>query len=161
MPHLTPNLWFDGDALEAAEFYCSIFPNSKITTVTHHTVDAPVGEAKVGDVLTVSWELDGQDFTGINGGPMFQFSEAVSLLVNVKDQEELDYYWYKLIEGGGEESQCGWLKDKFGFSWQVCPENWEAMLTDPDTEAVQRATNAMYGMKKLDIQALQDAFDGK
>jgi predicted 3-demethylubiquinone-9 3-methyltransferase (glyoxalase superfamily) len=161
MPHLTPNLWFDGNALEAAEFYCSIFPNSKINTITHHTVEAPGGGAKVGDVLTVSWELDGQDFTGINGGPMFQFSEAVSLLINVKDQAELDYYWYKLIEGGGEESHCGWLKDKFGFSWQVVNEDWEAMLTDPDTEAVKRATEAMYGMKKLDIQALQDAFAGK
>jgi len=161
MPHITPNLWFDGNALEAAEFYCSIFPNSKITTVTRHSIDAPVGDAKAGDVLTVSWELDGQDYTGINGGPMFQFSEAVSLLVNVKDQEELDYYWDKLTADGGQESQCGWCKDKFGFNWQVCPADWEQWLNDPDPERVLRMTEAMYKMQKLDIQALRDAADGK
>jgi predicted 3-demethylubiquinone-9 3-methyltransferase (glyoxalase superfamily) len=161
MPHITPNLWFDGNALEAAEFYCSIFPNSSVTTVTRHPIDAPMGDAKVGDVLTVSWELDGQDYTGINGGPMFQFSEAVSLLINVKDQEELDYYWDKLTADGGQESQCGWLKDKFGFNWQVCPADWEKWLNDPDAERVQRMTAAMYTMQKLDIQALQDAADGK
>jgi predicted 3-demethylubiquinone-9 3-methyltransferase (glyoxalase superfamily) len=160
MPHVTPNLWFNDNALEAAEFYCSIFPNSKVTTVTRHSVESP-GPGKIGDVLTVSWELDGQDYTGINGGPMFTFSEAVSLAINVKDQEELDYYWYKLIEGGGEESQCGWLKDKFGFSWQVVPADWEAIMNDPDPERAKRAAEAMYGMQKLDIQALKDAADGK
>ena len=156
MPKITPNLWFDTQGLEAAEFYVSVFPNSKVTTITHYGDDAP----RPGSVLTVNFELDGQEHTAINGGPQFTFDEAISLLINCADQDEVDYYWDKLTEGG-EESQCGWLKDKFGLSWQVCPIGWEAMLSSDDTDAVTRATQAMFGMKKLDIAALQAAFDGK
>ncbi len=156
MPRITPNLWFDDNALEAAEFYVSVFPNSKVTTVTHYPEGAP---GPAGSVLTVSFVLDGQEYTGINGGPMFSFDEAISLLINCADQAEVDYYWDALTEGG-EESQCGWLKDKFGLSWQVVPEGWEAMLTDPDPGRVERAMTAMLGMQKLDIAALEAAADG-
>ena len=157
MPRISPNLWFDNQGLEAAEFYCSIFPNSKITAVTRY------GEAnpdRVGDVLTVSFELDGQEVVALNGGPIFQFSEAVSLIIDCKDQAEIDYYWDKLTADGGEESMCGWLKDKFGFSWQVVPERWVEMLNDPDPERVKRSTEAMYQMRKLDIEALEKAAAG-
>ena len=156
MPRITPNLWFDTQALEAAEFYVSVFPSSKVTTVTHY---GEAGPGEPGTVLTVSFELDGQEYTGINGGPMFRFDEAISLLINCKDQAEVDYYWETLTEGG-EESQCGWLKDKFGLSWQVSPTGWEAILNDPDPARAARATHAMLGMKKLDIAALQAAADG-
>jgi predicted 3-demethylubiquinone-9 3-methyltransferase (glyoxalase superfamily) len=156
VPRITPNLWFDTQGLEAAEFYVSVFPNSKVTTVTHY---GEAGPGEPGGVLTVSFELDGQEYTAINGGPMFTFDEAISLLISCKDQEEVDYYWEKLTEGG-EESQCGWLKDKFGLSWQVCPAGWEAILNDPDPARAARATQAMLGMKKLDIAALQAAADG-
>jgi predicted 3-demethylubiquinone-9 3-methyltransferase (glyoxalase superfamily) len=156
MPRITPNLWFDTQAMEAAEFYVSVFPNSKVTTVTHY---GEAGPGEPGTVLTVSFELDGQEYTGINGGPMFTFDEAISLLINCKDQAEVDYFWEKLTDGG-EESQCGWLKDKFGLSWQVCPAGWEAILNDPDPARSARATQAMLGMKKLDIAALQAAADG-
>ena len=157
MPRISPNLWFDNQGLEAAEFYCSIFPNSKITAVTRY------GEAnpdRVGDVLTVSFELDGQEVVALNGGPIFQFSEAVSLIIDCKDQAEIDYYWDKLTADGGEESMCGWLKDKFGFSWQVVPDRWVEMLNDPDPERVKRSTEAMYQMRKLDIEALEKAAAG-
>ncbi len=156
MPKITPNLWFDTQGLEAAEFYVSVFPNSNVTDITRYGEGAPV---PAGTVLTVNFELDGQEYTAINGGPQFRFDEAISLLINCADQDEVDYYWEKLTEGG-EESQCGWLKDKYGLSWQVCPIGWEKMLNSDDTEAVARAMQAMYGMKKLDIAALQAAFDG-
>ena len=157
MPRITPNLWFDGQAEEAAEFYCSIFPNSKVTAVTHYTEGSP---GTPGAVMTVSWVLDGQDYTGINGGPMFKFSEAVSLAINCADQAEIDYYWEKLTADGGEESQCGWLKDKFGFSWQVIPADWEQFHSDTDPEGAARAMQAMMGMKKIDIAAMQAAAAG-
>ena len=156
MPRITPNLWFDMESTEAAEFYCSVFPNSKITTTTYYAENAP---RPAGTVLTVDFELDGQRFTAINGGPQFKFDEAISFLIDCKDQKEIDYYWDKLSEGG-EEGQCGWLKDKFGLSWQVVPEGWEKILTDPDKSRVQRAMDAMFGMKKLDIAALEAAADG-
>jgi len=156
MPRITPNLWFDNQAEEAAEFYVSVFPSSKITDITHYT---EAGPGPAGTVLTVSFEIDGQEFVGINGGPMFTFDEAVSFLINCADQDEVDYYWDKLTEGG-EESQCGWLKDKFGLSWQVVPEGWAEMMKDPDPERNKRAMTAMLGMKKLDIAALQAAADG-
>ena len=156
MPRITPNLWFDMESTEAAEFYCSVFPNSKITTTTYYAENA---HRPAGTVLTVDFELDGQRFTAINGGPQFKFDEAISFLIDCKDQKEIDYYWEKLSEGG-EEGQCGWLKDKFGLSWQVVPEGWEKMLTDPDKGRVQRAMDAMMGMKKLDIAALKAAADG-
>ena len=156
MPQITPNLWFDDNGLEAAEFYVSIFPSSKVTTVTHYT---EAGPGPVGSVLTVGFELDGQPFTIINGGPQFTFDEAISFEIRCKDQEELDYYW-DTLSAGGEESQCGWLKDKYGLSWQVVPEGWEALFTDPDPERADRAMQAMLGMQKLDIAALEAAADG-
>jgi predicted 3-demethylubiquinone-9 3-methyltransferase (glyoxalase superfamily) len=156
MPRITPNLWFDTEGLEAAEFYVSIFPNSSIKNVLHYT---EAGPRPAGTVLTVDFELDGQEYTAINGGPEFTFDEAISLLINCKDQDEVDYYWDKLTEGG-EESQCGWLKDRFGVSWQVCPVGMVELFQDADPERSQRAMQAMFGMKKLDVAALQAAADG-
>lgn len=157
MPRIVPNLWFDTQALEAAEWYVSIFPRSSVTTVTRY---GEAGPGEPGSVLTVSFELDGQPFTGINGGPQFPFTEAVSLLIEVQDQAELDHYWDALTADGGQEVQCGWLKDRYGLSWQVVPAEWEAMLNDPDAERVARVTRAMLGMVRLDIAALRAAFDG-
>jgi predicted 3-demethylubiquinone-9 3-methyltransferase (glyoxalase superfamily) len=156
MPRITPNLWFDSQGLEAAEFYVSVFPNSKVTDITHYGESGP---GTAGSVLTVNFELDGQQYTAINGGPQFTFDEAISLLIECADQAEVDYYWAKLSEGG-EEGPCGWLKDRYGLSWQVCPTGWEAMLNSADREGAERAMQAMYGMKKLDLAALQAAFDG-
>jgi len=156
MPRITPNLWFDTQGKEAAEFYVSVFPNSKITGVTHY---GDAGPGTPGTVLTVDFELDGQAYTAINGGPAFTFDEAISLLINCADQAEVDYYWDKLLDGG-EESQCGWLKDRYGLSWQVCPVGMLDLLNDPDPERSQRAMKAMFGMKKLDLAALQAAADG-
>ena len=156
MPRITPNLWFDTQGVEAAEFYVSIFPNSKVTNITRYGENAP---RPAGSVLTVDFVLDGQEYTAINGGPEFKFDEAISLLINCADQAEIDYYWDKLTEGG-EEGPCGWLKDKFGLSWQVCPVGWQDMLNDPDKGRAERAMTAMFGMKKLDLAALQAAADG-
>ena len=157
MPRITPNLWFDTEAEDAAKYYCSVFPNSEITQVSHYT---EAGPGPTGQVLTVTFVLDGQEYTGINGGPAFKFSEAVSLEIKCADQAEVDYYWNTLTADGGEEGPCGWLKDKYGLSWQVVPEGWEEMLTSGDTAAAQRAMDAMYTMKKLDLAALQAAYDG-
>ncbi|MFI0785311.1 VOC family protein [Streptomyces lydicus] len=156
MPKITPNLWFDTQGKEAAEFYCSVFPNSRITAVTHYN-DAGPGQA--GSVLTVEFELDGQGYLALNGGPQFTFNEAVSLLIECADQEEIDYYWSKLTEGGGEEGPCGWLKDKYGLSWQVAPSGMAELLNDPDRDRAARAMKAIFGMKKIDIAALQAAAD--
>jgi len=158
MPQITPNLWFDTQGKEAAEFYCSIFPNSKITGVTYYN-DA--GPRDAGTVLTVDFVLDGQRLTAINGGPEFTFDEAISLLIECADQKEVDYYWSKLIADGGEESQCGWCKDKYGLSWQVVPGGMEKMLNDPDPARAERAMKAMLGMKKIDLAALEAAADGR
>ena len=155
MPRITPNLWFDTQGLEAAEFYVSVFPNSCVKNVFYY---GEAGPRPAGMVLTVDFVLDGQDFTAINGGPEFTFNESISLLVNCADQDEVDYYWEKLSEGG-EEGQCGWLKDKFGLSWQVCPVGWEAMLNSSDTEAAARAMRAMLGMQKIDLAAIYAAAD--
>ena len=157
MPCITPNLWFDTQALEAAEFYVSIFPNSAIGEITYHIEGSP---GPAGTVQTVNFTLDGQPFTGINGGPQFTFSEAVSLLIDCADQAELDHYWDKLTEGG-EGVQCGWLRDRYGLSWQVVPKGWEALMNDPDPDRVARATAAMLGMVKLDMAALEAAADGR
>jgi predicted 3-demethylubiquinone-9 3-methyltransferase (glyoxalase superfamily) len=157
MPGITPNLWFDTQGKEAAEFYCSVFPNSKVTNVTYY---GEAGPRDAGTVLTVDFELDGQPFTAINGGPEFTFDEAVSFLINCADQDEVDHYWAKLTADGGEEGQCGWLKDKFGLSWQVVPAGMEDLLNDPDDERGQRAMKAMLQMQKIDIAALQAAADG-
>ncbi|HWH34167.1 MAG TPA: VOC family protein [Acidimicrobiales bacterium] len=157
MSRITPNLWFDTEGQEAAEFYVSVFPNSQIDAITHY---GETGPREAGMVMTVEFTLDGQPFTAINGGPEFRFTEAISLLVNCADQEEVDYYWAKLTEGGGEEGPCGWCKDRFGLSWQVCPVGMVEMLNDPDRARAERAMAAMLQMHKLDLAALQSAADG-
>lgn len=156
MPRITPNLWFDTQALEAAEFYTSVFPNSEITNITHY---GEAGPGPAGTVLTVDFTLDGQEYTAINGGPEFTFDEAISLLVNCADQDEVDHYWDTLSEGG-EEVQCGWLKDRYGLSWQVAPVGMAELFNDADRGRADRAMQAMLGMKKLDLAALQRAADG-
>jgi len=155
MPRITPNLWFDTNGQEAAEFYVSVFPNSAITGTTHY---GEAGPGPAGTVLTVEFELDGQPFIAINGGPHFTFDEAVSFLIECADQAEVDYYWSALSEGG-EESQCGWLKDRYGLSWQVCPAGMKEILNDPDRGRAERATRAMLGMTKIDEAALHAAAD--
>ena len=156
---ITTNLWFDTEAEEAANFYVSIFDNSRIVNVTHY----PEGAYQpAGSVMTVEWELDGQRFVGINGGPQFKFDEAISLEISCETQEEVDYYWDKLLEGGGEESMCGWLKDRFGLSWQVTPDGMQELFDDAaDPARAQRAMQAMFGMRKLDVAALRAAADGE
>jgi predicted 3-demethylubiquinone-9 3-methyltransferase (glyoxalase superfamily) len=153
MPKITPNLWFDTQGEEAAEFYCSVFPNSKITNVSHYTEAGPRPE---GSVLTVDFVLDGQELTAINAGPEFTFSEAVSFLIECADQEEVDHYWSKLTDGG-EESVCGWLKDRYGLSWQVVPSRMMELITDPDRATADRVMRAMMGMRKIDIAAIEMA----
>jgi predicted 3-demethylubiquinone-9 3-methyltransferase (glyoxalase superfamily) len=157
MPRITPFLWFNSEAEEAAEFYCSIFPNSKITDVTRYS-DA--GPQPAGSVMTVSFVLDGQELTALNGGPHFKLDEAFSLSISCADQAEVDHYWDLLTADGGEESQCGWLKDRYGLSWQVTPAGMLHIIGSDDPERVQRAMQAMFGMKKLDLAALQAAADG-
>jgi predicted 3-demethylubiquinone-9 3-methyltransferase (glyoxalase superfamily) len=157
MPQITPNLWFDNNGLEAAEFYVSVFPNSKITNVTHYT---EAGPGAPGDVLTVDFVLDGQRVTALNGGPELQLDAAFSFVVDCADQDEVDHYWDKLREGGGQEVQCGWLTDRFGLSWQVVPTAAMELFADDDPERAARVTKAMFGMKKLDLAALQAAADG-
>ena len=156
MPRITPNLWFDTQGEQAAEFYVSVFPDSKITNVTHY---GEAGPRQAGMVLTVDFVLDGQEYTAINGGPDFTFDEAISLLINCADQDEVDYYWAKLSEGG-EEGQCGWLKDRYGLSWQVVPTGMEELFADSDPERAKRAMQAMLEMSKLDIATLRRAADG-
>ncbi|HEV7385773.1 MAG TPA: VOC family protein [Phenylobacterium sp.] len=158
MPKIHPFLWFDTQAEEAANFYVSVFPNSKMRGVMRNPPTAPGPE---GQVLTVDFELDGFRVAGLNGGPNFKFSEAVSFFIECQDQAEVDYYWDKLVEGGGEYSQCGWLKDRFGFSWQVVPKQLFATLGGPDAEGRQRAMAAMMQMTKLDVAKLQAAYAGK
>ena len=155
MPAITPNLWFDTEALEAAAFYTSIFPNSEITNVSHYT---EVGPREAGMVLTVDFELDGQPFTAINGGPEFAFDEAISFLIECADQDEVDRYW-KALTDGGEEGPCGWLKDRFGLSWQVVPIDLPRLLQDPDHQRAQRVMQAMLQMQKIDIAELYAAAD--
>ena len=154
---IVPNLWFDTQAEEAAEFYVSVFGgSSRVLNTTRYT---EAGPGEPGSVMTVEWELDGQRFVGINGGPQFKFSEAVSFEIGCETQEEVDYYWERLTEGG-EEVQCGWLRDRYGLSWQVVPTGMTEILNDPDPERGKRAMEAMFGMKKLDIAALRAAADG-
>jgi predicted 3-demethylubiquinone-9 3-methyltransferase (glyoxalase superfamily) len=155
MPRITPNLWFDTESEEAAAFYVSVFPNSEIKSVMHY---GEAGPREAGMVLLVQFSLDGQPYTAINGGPQFPFTEAVSLLITCADQDEVDHYWARLGEGG-QEGPCGWLKDRYGLSWQVCPEGMEELLNDPDPARAQRAMKAMLGMQKLDLAALHAAAD--
>ena len=153
---IIPNLWFDTEAEEAADFYATVFPNSRVVTKTHYPEDAP---REAGMVMTVEFELDGQRFVGINGGPQFSFDEAVSFQVTCESQEELDYYWERLSEGG-QEGPCGWLKDRFGLSWQVVPKGMDEVFADPDPERARRAMQAMLKMAKIDIAELRRAADG-
>jgi predicted 3-demethylubiquinone-9 3-methyltransferase (glyoxalase superfamily) len=150
MPEITPMLWFDTQSEDAANFYCSIFPNSRVRRVSHYGEPGP---REVGTVLTVEFELDGRRFTALNGGPEFTFTEAISFVIWCKDQEEIDHYWDKLSEGG-EAGVCGWLKDRFGVSWQVVPEGFEELITDADEGRRDSFMRAMLGMKKLDRAAL-------
>ena len=153
MQKITPFLWFDSQAEEAARFYTSIFKNSKIVQVSRY---GDAGPGPKGSVMTVAFELEGQQFTAMNGGPLFKFNEAISFVVNCKSQEEVDHLWARLTDGG-EEGMCGWLKDKYGVSWQIVPTALVEMLNDPDPERSKRVTEAMLKMKKIDIQALKQA----
>lgn len=149
-------LWFDNNAEEAVKFYTSIFKNSKIMNTIRY---GEVGPGPKGTIMTIAFQLDGQEFTALNGGPQFKFNEAVSLVVHCKTQEEVDHFWKKLSEGG-EQIECGWLKDKFGLSWQIVPDVLLELLQDNDTQKSQRVMKAMLNMKKLDIEGLKKAAEG-
>jgi predicted 3-demethylubiquinone-9 3-methyltransferase (glyoxalase superfamily) len=153
MPRPTPCLWFDTEGEEAARFYTSVFPNSRIVDVARY---GEAGPREAGTVMVVSFELDGQAFTALNGGPNYTFSEAVSFQVDCADQAEVDRYWETLSEGG-EQGPCGWLKDRFGLSWQVVPTRLTELLGDPDRERAQRVMKAMLGMRKIEIAELEAA----
>ena len=159
MTRITPCLWYDGNAEEAAKLYASIFPDSSVDAVHRSPSDYPSGKA--GDVLTVDFTVLGMKFLGLNGGPMFKFDEAVSFIIHTKDQEETDRYWNALIANGGAPSACGWLKDKFGLSWQITPQRLLDMMTSPDKAASKRAMEAMMEMGKIDIATLERAFKGE
>lgn len=164
MQKVTPFLWFDGQAEDAAKFYASIFKDSKIGRILRYGEEvAKVSESgqPVGSVLTIEFEIEGQKFVALNGGPQFQFNESVSFVVNCETQKEVDYYWEELVADGGEESACGWLKDKFGLSWQITPTVLIDMLHDKDTEKAGRVMHAMLQMKKIDIATLKTAYAGK
>jgi predicted 3-demethylubiquinone-9 3-methyltransferase (glyoxalase superfamily) len=155
MEKITPCLWFDNEGEEAAHFYVSIFKNSRILDVSRYREG---GRGPVGGVMTVTFELDGQKFMALNGGPIFKFTEAISLVVNCEDQAELDEMWAKLSEGG-QEVQCGWLKDKYGLSWQIVPKCLGDMITDADPAKSQRVMNALLQMVKLDLNTLKQAYE--
>jgi predicted 3-demethylubiquinone-9 3-methyltransferase (glyoxalase superfamily) len=155
MQKITPFLWFDDQAEEAMHFYTSIFKNSKVGTVSRYPEGAP---GPAGKVMSATFQLEGQEFMALNGGPLFKFTEAISLFVNCETQEEVDALWAKL-SAGGKESQCGWLKDKFGLSWQIIPTALGKMLGDPDRERAKRVMQAMLKMKKIDIAGLKRAYD--
>jgi predicted 3-demethylubiquinone-9 3-methyltransferase (glyoxalase superfamily) len=153
MQKITPFLWFDTQAEEAAKFYVSMFENSKIKTVTRY---GAAGPGPKGSVMTVDFELAGQEFVALNGGPQFKFTEAISLVVNCETQQEVDEFWAKLSKGG-QEVECGWLKDRYGLSWQIVPTILSKLLSDPDPKKAQRVMEAMLKMKKIDIAALKKA----
>jgi predicted 3-demethylubiquinone-9 3-methyltransferase (glyoxalase superfamily) len=155
MPKITPFLWFDGKAEEAMNFYVSIFKNSKVMSVTRY---GEAGPGPKGTVMTGKFQLDGQEFVALNGGPQFTFTEAISFVVNCETQQEVDEFWENLSEGG-QESQCGWLKDKYGLSWQVVPTILFKLLQDKDAKKAKRVMQAMLQMKKIDIKRLQQAYD--
>ena len=166
MPSITASLWFDNDLEEAARFYTSIFPNSSVEQMNRFRADEPparrargeAGRRAAGEVVSGTFVLDGTRFVGINGGPQFPFTEAVSFMVSCKDQDEVDYYWDRLVDGG-QESQCGWLKDRFGLSWQIVPDRLFELLNDPDPARAVAATKAMLGMRKIVISELDAAAD--
>ena len=155
-------MWFDDQAEEAVNFYTSLFKNSKIGRIFRNPEEAAEKTSRpVGSVLTIEFEIEGQKFVALNGGPLFKFNESVSFVVNCETQEEVDYFWDKLTADGGEESACGWLKDKFGLSWQVTPTVLIDMLHDKDPEKAERVMKAMLEMQKIEIQKLKAAYDGK
>lgn len=158
---ITPNLWFDKNGEEAVDFYISVFKNSKKGKVSRYGKEGfDQHHMPEGTALTISFSLDGQDFLALNGGPMFTFSEAISFAISCENQDEIDHYWSRLQEGGGHEQMCGWLKDRFGLSWQVVPAMLGKVMSDPDKARAGRAMNALMKMKKLDIAELERAADG-
>ncbi len=154
---IAPNLWFDTEAEQAAEFYVSLFPDARICNVSRYT---EAGPREAGTVMTVEWEIGGQRYVGINGGSQFEFDEAVSFQIRCCDQDEVDSYWEKLTADGGQEGQCGWLKDKFGLSWQIIPERLMELMSDRDPAKSRRVMEAMLQMSKIDIAALERAHAG-
>ncbi len=161
MQKIVPCLWFDNQAEEGANFYTSIFKNSKKGNITRYGKEGyEIHGRKEGTVMTMEFEIEGQKFTALNGGPVFKFNEAISFVVNCKTQKEVDYYWEKLTADGGQESVCGWLKDKYGVSWQIVPEIMNKLVGDPASEKSQRAMKAMLQMKKIDIEVLKKAYEG-
>jgi predicted 3-demethylubiquinone-9 3-methyltransferase (glyoxalase superfamily) len=158
MQKITPFLWFDDQAEEAVKFYTSVFKNSKVGRILRYGEEAAKASGRpAGSVLTIEFEIEGQKFVALNGGPQFKFNESVSFVVNCDTQEEVDYYWGKLTSDGGEESACGWLKDKFGLSWQVTPTVLIDMLHDKDSEKAERVMKTMLQMQKIDIEKLKEA----
>lgn len=159
---ITPCLWFDTEAEDAAKFYCSIFENSKIEQISRY-VDAgqEIHGKKAGSVMVVAFELEGQKFVALNGGPQFKFDEAISFQISCQTQKEVDYFWSELTAQGGQEGPCGWLKDRFGLSWQVVPTPLIDMMLDKDAKKVARVTDALLKIKKFDIEALKRAYDGR
>jgi predicted 3-demethylubiquinone-9 3-methyltransferase (glyoxalase superfamily) len=162
MQKITPFLWYDDKAEEAANFYVSIFKNSKVESVTRYEGEGAKASGRpAGTVMTVAFELEGQKFVALNGGPHFKFTEAVSFVVNCASQEEVDHFWEKLLEGGGRESQCGWLKDKYGLSWQIVPTILPELLQNKDPEKANRVMQAMMKMVKIDIETLKRAAEAE
>ncbi|WP_018185150.1 VOC family protein [Kaistia granuli] len=158
MQKIIPFLWFDNQVEEAIIFYVSTFKNAKVGKVSRY---GDAGPGPKGTIMTASFELEGVEFTALNGGPEFKFSEAISFVIRCEDQEEIDELWERLSEGGGSTNRCGWLKDKFGISWQIVPNGLVTMLTDADTQKAQRVMEAFLGMTKIDIGALRRAFEGE
>ena len=162
MQKITPFLWFDDQAEQAAKFYTSVFKNSKVGRILRYDeTSAKTAGRPAGSVLTIEFEIGGQKFTALNGGPQFKFNESVSFVVNCKTQEEVDYFWEKLTAGGGQESECGWLKDKFGLSWQITPTVLIDMLNDKDPKKAGQVMKAMMQMQKIEINKLKAAYAGK
>jgi predicted 3-demethylubiquinone-9 3-methyltransferase (glyoxalase superfamily) len=153
----TTCLWFDGQAEEAAHYYTSIFKDGRIGRIARHT---EAGPGPAGTVLTVEFDINGQKFVGVNGGPQFTFDAAISFQIYCADQDEVDHYWNTFVEDGGEEGHCGWITDKYGLSWQVVPDGLVEMITDPDPEKARRASEAVFSMTKLDIAAIREAHAG-
>jgi predicted 3-demethylubiquinone-9 3-methyltransferase (glyoxalase superfamily) len=163
MKKITPFLWFDNQAEEAARYYTSIFKNSNIVSITRYGAEGAEASGRPkGTVMTMAFQLDGQEFVALNGGPHFKFTEAISFVVNCESQEEVNYYWEKLSESGDEKAQqCGWLKDKYGVSWQIVPTVLVELLNDPDPEKSQRVMKSILKMKKIDMKTLQRAYEGQ
>lgn len=156
LQRIVPNLWFDNEAEEAANFYVSIFKNSKILGIDYYSESgAKVSGQSVGSVMTVSFRIEGHDFVALNGGPMFKFTPAISFMVNCRDQQEIDYFW-KNLSAGGSEGQCGWLQDKFGISWQIVPAEIESLLYKKDPQTREKIMEAFFKMKKIDIDTLKN-----